>query len=364
MRILFSIISAALLSAASAAQTTETPQPLPVREISGQVRLAGRPAPPGVPVSLRIAFNRELLEADQEESARATTDAGGKFTFGHVESLGKNGGKELFSVSAIYQGFRAEQQLVDLTENLRGEAVLDLDRLSNNAAAPRAAPAILYSGPTTGAASGPGGTAASGPRRPRNREALEAMDRGQDLLFRKKDPEAGLSEFKKALKLDPWYGPGYIMMGLANMQLQRWDEAQYSFQEATKVEPGNAEAYLGLGSALNEQHNYAAAQKALEQSLGLNPDSAEAHYELARTLFSQGKWQAAQPHAQKAVAINPNYAGPHALMGNIYLQAEDADGALAEFRTYLRLEPGGSLAPQVKDLVAQLEKAMAEDTGK
>jgi hypothetical protein len=35
--------------------------------------------------------------------------------------------------------------------------------------------------------------------------------------------------------------------------------------------------------------------------------------------------------------------------------------ALAEFRTYLRLEPDGSLAPQVKDIISQLERAVAED---
>jgi len=360
-QILKSTFLCALLLGVAELRAVDAQQALVVREITGQVRLAGKPAPPGVTVSLRVAFNRELVEADLEEVAHTVTGVGGKFAFHHLENLGDNDGKELYSISAVTQGYRSAQQLADLTEVARGEVMLDLERVANSAASPRSAPAIVYSGPTKG-----GNTQDAGgiSRRPRNAEAVAAMDRGQDLLFRQKNADASIVEFKKALKLDPWFGPGYVLMGLANMQLQQWDKAQFAFEEAVKVEPGNADAYLGLGSALSEQKNYLAAQKALEQSLQLKPESAEAHYELARNLCSQEKWQAALPHAQKAVAINPDYAGPHALMGNILLQGEDADGALAEFRTYLRLDPNGALAPKVKEMVEQLEKALGEEDGK
>ena len=363
MKKFLSIIFLAMLSVLVAAQTAPAGPvaAAPVREISGQVRLAGRPAPAGVPVSLRVVFNRDLIEADQQESVRTVTDASGKFAFHHLENLGSNAGKELFLVSAIYDGFRGSQQLADLTENQRGEVLLDLQRLTSHPAVPRTAAPAGQSSVPNGSAGAAQDAAPSPSRVSRNPEAQEALDRAQELLFRKKDPGASIAEFKKAVKLDPWYGPGYVLMGLAYMQMQRWDSAQLAFDEATKVEPGNAQAFLGLGSAFNEQHDYAGAQKALEQSLRLKPESAEAHYELARTLCAQNKWQAAGPHAQKAIEINPDYAGPHALMGNIYLQDEDAVDALAEFRTYLRLEPDGSLAPQVKDIISQLERAVAED---
>jgi tetratricopeptide (TPR) repeat protein len=200
------------------------------------------------------------------------------------------------------------------------------------------------------------GDVSSAPRPPKP-AAQPALDRAQDLLFRKKDPAASIEEFKKALKADPWYAQTYLLMGLAYMQLQRWSEAQWAFEEATKVEPGNAKGYLGWGSALNEQKDYAGARKALEHSLELNPESAEAHYELARTLGALNQWQAAGPHALRAIALNPDYAGPHALMGNVYLEQEDFDSARDEFKEYLRLDPEGSLAPEVKKIIAEIEKA-------
>src|SRR4029077_13753884 len=159
-------------------------------------------------------------------------------------------------------------------------------------------------------------------------EVEDAMAKGQELLFKKHDARASIDEFKRAAKLDPWFGQAYLLQGLAQMQLQQWSDAQWAFEEAAKVEPGNAKAYLGAGSALNEQKNYLEAQKALQHCLEIRPDSAEAHYELARSFWGLGKWQAAEPHERQAIALNKDYAGPHALMGNIYLQQEDGEAAL------------------------------------
>lgn len=193
-----------------------------------------------------------------------------------------------------------------------------------------------------------------------SQERDATMATGERLLFKFHDPTKAVDEFKKVIKIDPWYGQGYMLLGLAQMQLQHWTDAQWAFEEATKVEPGNAKAFLGVGSALNEQHDYAGAQKALEHSLELNPELAEAHYELARTLAATGKWDLAAPQAQRAIALNPDYAGPHALMGNFYVQSEDPQAALQEFEECLRLDPNGSLAPSVKQMIAQLKKVLAE----
>jgi tetratricopeptide (TPR) repeat protein len=192
-------------------------------------------------------------------------------------------------------------------------------------------------------------------------EVEAAMAKGQELLFKKHDPRASVDEFKRAAKLDPWYGQAYMLLGLAQMQLQQWSDAQWAFEEAAKVEPGNAKAYLGAGSALNEEKNYLEAQKALQRSLEIRPDSAEAHYELARSLWGQDKWQLAEPHVRQAIELNKDYAGPHALMGNIDIQRNDPEDALAEFEECLHLDPEGALAPSVKDIIAQLKKALGKD---
>jgi tetratricopeptide (TPR) repeat protein len=331
------------------AQTAEpTPTPLVERQISGTVTLAGQAAPKGLKVSLQIAFSPED-KGSGEIVAHTETDEAGKFTFAHLELLGDNEGKEAYAVSAVYIGYDGDVKVVDLTAEPKADADLNLRKLmpERNAVTARPSPTPAV--------------APLSPSRPsKNPQAQEAMQQAQNLLFRKNDVQGSVDQLKKAVKLDPWYGPGYLLLGLAQMQLGNWSDAQWAFEESTKVEPGNARGYLGVGSALNEQHNYMAARKALEQSLEIREDSSEAHYELARCLGAMGKWDAAEPHVRRSIELNPDYAGPHALLGNIALQAGDAHTALEEFRTYLKLAPEGVLAAQVKATIGELEKALEE----
>jgi Tfp pilus assembly protein PilF len=342
------MIGILLLCAGAAAQTPSPTPALVERRISGMVKLDGQPAPKGLRVSLQIAFRPNERNAG-DEVAHTETDAAGKFIFDHLELLGNHEGKEAFAVSAVYPSYHGDVKVLDLTSVTSGETDLFLRKLvpEKNPVVSRApaAPAITPLSPT---------------RPSKNPQAQEAMQQAEELLFRKNDPKGSIELLKKAVKLDPWYGPGYLLLGLAQMQTGNWSEAQWAFEETTKVEPGNARGYLGVGSALNEQGNYAAAQKALEKSLDIREDSAETHFELARSLAAAGKWDAAEPHVRRSIELNPDYAGPHVLMGNIALQAGDATTALDEFRTYLRLAPQGSLAPQVKATISELEKVQSE----
>src|SRR6185437_4035069 len=55
-----------------------------------------------------------------------------------------------------------------------------------------------------------------------------AMATGERLLFKSHDLAKSVDEFKKVIKIDPWYGQGYMLLGLAQMQLQHWSEAQWA----------------------------------------------------------------------------------------------------------------------------------------
>ncbi len=341
---------AASLTAANAGAQTPSPTPPPAeRHIAGTVKLAGVPAPKGLKVALQIAFSPEDKGSGQEV-AHTETDAAGKFTFSHLELIGDNEGKEAYAVSAVYPSYNGDVKVVDLTSETSGEADLTLSRL------------VPEKNPVTARPSSTPAITPLSPNRPsKNPQAQEDMQQAEELLFRKNDVNGSIELLKKAVKLDPWYGPAYLLLGLAQMQTGNWSEAQWAFEETTKVEPGNERGYLGLGSALNEQANYAAAKKALEQSLEIREDSAESHYELARCLAATGRLDAAEPHVRRSIELNPDYAGPHALLGNIALQSGDAQTALNEFHTYLKLAPQGSLAPQVKATIEELEKAVKED---
>lgn len=195
----------------------------------------------------------------------------------------------------------------------------------------------------------------------RSPEAAKAAEaEGQDFLFKKHDVKSAIESFKKTVEFDPQYVHGYIMLGVANMQAGHWDQAQWAFEDASKVDPDEPQAWLGMGSALNEQKSYPAAQKALTRCLELKPDSAEAHYELARTLWGLGKLELAEAEARRAIQLNKDYMSPHVLLGNIYLGESDPDEAIAEFREALRLEPEGPQAAELKQTIADIQKALTQ----
>lgn len=341
MAIFFVAVFVMLCLLPAAAQNT------PIRQIGGRVIMSGAPAPAGFSVLLVIVTTENAARA-QVPVARAVTDAEGRFIFDHLEEIGGNSGKEIFALVGRFPAYKDGVAFVDLREKLAGNVTLELEpetpvsNTSTETGAPKAA-------------AKPGAN-----RQLSNADARAAFARANKTLFDQHNPEGSLSDLKQVVKSDPWFAPGYLLMGLAYMQLQKWTDAQWAFEEATKVEPANPEGYLGMGSALNEQKSYAAARKPLEECLDLRVDYAEAHYELARSLSGLGKFEEAAGHARRAVEIRNDYAGPHVLLGNIYLEMEDPEAALSEFEEYVKMEPQGSLAPAAKDMITKLKKALED----
>jgi tetratricopeptide (TPR) repeat protein len=254
-------------------------------------------------------------------------------------------GNKLYAVTAHYPGYNDAFQVVDMTFSRNGYVNLDLKR-DTSKDTPNVPP------------EGAGATISA--RQPASGEAQQALAKGEQLLMQKRDPKESISSFKKVIKIEPQYGPAYLLLGTAYMQTKEYGEARSAFEKVSKLEPANAAAFLGIGASLNQQGEFLAAQSPLLKSLELNPNSAEAHYELGRGYWALGKWQDASHHVRKALAIDKEFAMPHVLMGNVYLREKNANAALAEFQEYLHLDPDGPQAGAVKDMVAKLQKALSQ----
>jgi len=336
------LLSVALLSVFANAQRSGENDSARM-QINGQVRLEERAAPQCVLVLLDMAPNRDVAPTGSGEIARTVTDSSGKFFFSQIDN--GRGGTKLFAVTVHYPGYKDAIQIVDLGFSTRGYANISMHRDTSRDA---------VNLPPPGAGS------VISARQPASSEAQEALAKGQQLLLEKHNAKGSIEPFKKALKLDPQFGPTYILLGTAYMQTNEWKEAQSAFEQGTKVDPANSAAFLGLGASLNEQREYAQARTPLRHSLELKPDSAEAHYELARCYWALNDWPDAEGHVRKALELNKDSAPSHVLMGNIFLRHRDANSALQEFRESLRLDPDGPQAGSVKEMINKIEKALAQ----
>jgi tetratricopeptide (TPR) repeat protein len=316
------------------------------KHITGQIRIEGHTAPQGVLVLLDRARGRDAsFVSGSGELGNTMTDSRGKFNFDNIDGGQEQPEGKVYVVTIRYPGYRSATQVVDLTASPFGMVNVDLKRDTS-----KDVPNVP--------GRGMGSTISA--KQPSSSKAQEELARGEELLIEKRDPKASIKNFKKLVELDPQYGPGYVLLGTAHMQLQEWGDAKSAFEKATKIEPANASAFLGIGAAMNQQQDFSGAQKPLLRCLELNANSAEAHYELGRSLWALGKWQEAEPHAHKAITINKDFAPSHVLMGNIYLRHRDAKSALSEFQEYLRLDPQGEHAEPVKQMVDRIQKALGQ----
>jgi Flp pilus assembly protein TadD len=328
--VLASIVFACLTPFSVSAQRSGQQQPNGTIHVT-VVNADGTPAPRGTLVMLEYA--------DGGVAGSCLTPTGGRCEFDNLTL-------SMFILTLRQHGFQEAKTQVDLRDNLRSFATL-----------------VLKPEPGTGATAAPAvpkdaqGDTVSLADLGVPENARHEYEKGQEALKNEKTDE-GIAHLNKAIKLYDNFPQAYTMLGTAYVQQQNWKDAQPALEKATQLDPKSPTAFFELGAVFNQTKNYPEAEKALNQGLTLNPDAAAGHYELAKAYLAEGKWQEAEPHAKKAVDGLPDLAAAHVLMGNILLRKSDGPGALHEFQEYLRLEPNGTMAASVKDVIAKIQAAL------
>jgi tetratricopeptide (TPR) repeat protein len=294
-----------------------------------QVRYAdGRPAPRGIHVRLEAAEGG--AEADLD------TIQGGKCQFRQATS-------GVFIVRISNLGFKEVSSRVELITSPRAYVTLELIPLNDHEPPP--------------AVSVPPAEAVSVKDLAIPEAARTEFTKGEEAM-RAKDADESVKHFQKAIKLYDAYPQAYRMLGDAFVEKQQWPEAETALKKSIELQPDLAPAYFDLGALRNQTKNYAGAEQSLKKGLELTPDATIGKYELAKTYWGLGRWQDAAPLATDTVKALPDLAAAHVLLANIKLKLRDAPGALHEYQEYLRIEPQGTMAPQVRDVVDKLQKAL------
>jgi len=300
--------------------------------IDVQLRFAdGRPGPRGVHVRLEAAEGG--AEGDLE------TIQGGKCQF-HQKTSG------VFIVRIAGQGYKEVSERVELIASPMAYVTLTL------------VPVDGTPEPTAIAVPPPGAPASvSVADLAIPESARQELAKGQDAM-RAKNIDEGMKHFQKAIKLYEAYPQAYRMLGQAYAQKQQWPEAESAFKRSIELAPKLAASYMDLGALRNQTRDYPGAEEALKKGLELTPDAPAVEFELSRTYAATGRWQEAAPLVESAVKKLPDLAPAHVLLANIRLKQRNAPAALHEYQEYLRLEPEGPMAPQVRDMVAKLQSAL------
>ena len=204
-------------------------------------------------------------------------------------------------------------------------------------------------------------------------EFYRLVDNGLELL-QKRQYEAAIAEFRKALAMDPSDPTALSNLGVALTSAGRFDEAAAQFRKAIEVEPENFKAHGNLGVALARAGRFNEAVAPLEKAVGLDPEDARTRSALGGALVNTGRLEDAVVHLRKALEIDPNDADANNNLGGVLARTGRFDEAIPHFQKALAVEPnsvvvrynlGRALAAKgnFQDAILHLEQA-AELSGR
>ena len=140
-------------------------------------------------------------------------------------------------------------------------------------------------------------------RRGRLEEALPAFQKAIDLsggryawaefgfgylLYLEGKTEEAVTILRRGLEVDGNSTDGYVILGMAQLRLNRPDEAEKCAREALLRNPNFAQAYLVLSDAYGQRREYRAQLQGLDSYLKLEPNGAESeHVRQARELVQR-----------------------------------------------------------------------------
>ena len=291
----------------------------------------------------RPAFNVPVECSGTNCSGYQYTDRQGKFTW----TLGGSGaggvtGAGQYTITVRVPGYLIETRSVTLLDNTSNEYMhftLKPD--------PKFAGTAASSPPIEVDAKVPAG-------------ARKEFEAGHQAVVGEGKPEKGIPHLEKAISLYPDFLEAYIMLGVAHTDVKQWDKAEKALRRALEIYPKSTEAYFALGELYRTQKKYKEAEQAIREGIKINDKSWRGHLALGRLYWDMGEIAKAGPEVGQALKIKPDLAEGHLLAGNILMKARQAENALVEFEEYLRLEPNGKYAPQTREFVAKIKKALAE----
>ncbi|MBZ5555100.1 MAG: tetratricopeptide repeat protein [Acidobacteriia bacterium] len=147
-------------------------------------------------------------------------------------------------------------------------------------------------------------------------------------LFKKRDVEGAIAEYRAALRLDKDNAEAHNGLGDALFEKEDWDGAMAEFREALRLNPQFAEAQRNIGVVFDQKGELDEAMEEYRKALRLNPDSAEAHTAVANGLRVKGDLEGALAECREAIRLKPAYASAHNICGLVLSDKGDLDEAL------------------------------------
>lgn len=168
--------------------------------------------------------------------------------------------------------------------------------------------------------------------------AYELYLRGRQGLHRIRhdDLQSAADLFRRAIELEPGYGPAYAGLATAHSTLYEWFGAQdadlagaeRASQRALELAPDLAEAHVARGCALALMKRHDDAAREFEASIRLNPNLFDSYYYYGRSRFARGDVAGSATLFKKAAEVRQeDFQSPFLLAQSLKMLGQEHEAS-------------------------------------
>jgi len=153
-------------------------------------------------------------------------------------------------------------------------------------------------------------------------EAAQALDR--------RDYPAAVATAQDVLALVPLAQRIRLVLGMALLELDRYEEAEAALQEEIKLDPASPFAYDRLGRIYWREHKYEDAITQFKKQINTTPEGFDAYADLGVLLCGRKRCSEAMSSLDKAMAMSPNQSRVLMAHGECKLDLGETEKAIRE----------------------------------
>lgn len=161
------------------------------------------------------------------------------------------------------------------------------------------------------------------------------------------DLSLAVKYIERAVKLEPKFAKGFVLLGLNMANQGEWDKAIHYYQKAIDINDHYIHAYFNMGFAHAQQENWDQAIQAFERVIQLQPQNVFAHSSLVQVYTMQEKLDEALEHAKISIKLQPYQPNFYFNLGMIHRKRNEIPEAIEAFEAGLELAPQDMRAREV-----------------
>jgi tetratricopeptide (TPR) repeat protein len=156
--------------------------------------------------------------------------------------------------------------------------------------------------------------------------------------------ERAKDDLQRAIAVNGEVAGYHEKLGTVLMELENWNEAKSAFEKAIEVDPNLFKAYYKLAQVYERLDDPQNALAQYTAAIEHGPRFLEAYSQLGRLYADLGYLEQAVQVLQSALQVaqggSQEEAAVHHLLGTVFQQQRNFDGAVTEFRAALEIDPG------------------------